>query len=158
MNHRLTHRGALLIGTHAGFSGAQGLRRQDADEHLAQDLERNGIAAFVERWEQLPVFAGQPPSDDQRALRLDQDVEGLASSLRRFGSGTCSAGGTRQAAGPIQLIYGDRLAADAVQADRLAHDWPDAQQVAVAKAGHNPVLECPEHVGDLIASAGAGTW
>jgi 2-succinyl-6-hydroxy-2,4-cyclohexadiene-1-carboxylate synthase len=156
VNHPVAHRGALLIGTHAGYSPAEGLRRQKADDQLAHDLEQYGVVPFVERWEQLPVFAGQPPSDGQRALRLDQNAEGLAASLRSFGSGTCSAGGERKSTGPIQLIFGDRLGADAVHAKRLARDWPDAQRVPIEGVGHNPVLECPERVGELIASAAAG--
>ena len=71
--------------------GARAERRA-ADERLAHDLERDGLAAFVDRWEALPLFASHAnlPHDiraRQRAERLAHHPRGLAGSLRGAGQG-----------------------------------------------------------------------
>ncbi|MFW6070707.1 MAG: 2-succinyl-6-hydroxy-2,4-cyclohexadiene-1-carboxylate synthase, partial [bacterium] len=62
------------------------------DEALAQFVEREGIEAFVDRWEALPLFASQQQLPDgvrraHRAGRLRNRPDGLARSLRRMGTG-----------------------------------------------------------------------
>jgi 2-succinyl-6-hydroxy-2,4-cyclohexadiene-1-carboxylate synthase len=158
LGHEVAHSGAVLISTHAGFLPAEGAARRRADEDLAQAVERRGIEAFVSHWEGLPVFAGQPPCEQQRSLRLAQDPAGLASSLHSFGSGTCSSGGSARGGAPITLIHGDRLPADTAQAQRLAADWPSARLHRLPGIGHNPVLECPQRIADLIAPAQQARW
>jgi 2-succinyl-6-hydroxy-2,4-cyclohexadiene-1-carboxylate synthase len=67
------------------------LRRQ-ADNLLADKIERNGIESFVDAWENIPLFASQkrlPLSVQQeiRKERLQQRALGLANSLRGMGTG-----------------------------------------------------------------------
>jgi 2-succinyl-6-hydroxy-2,4-cyclohexadiene-1-carboxylate synthase len=67
--------------------------RRRADEALADDMERDGIEAFVDRWQNQPLFASQTqlPADvleRQRLLRLSHSPVGLANSLRGMGAGT----------------------------------------------------------------------
>jgi 2-succinyl-6-hydroxy-2,4-cyclohexadiene-1-carboxylate synthase len=80
-------------------SGTAGLQRSHEralrvreDETLAQQLERDGLDAFITEWEARPLFAGLRALDptQQQALarrRRDHRVDGLASALRVLGTG-----------------------------------------------------------------------
>ena len=66
--------------------------RRAADEQLAQVLDREGIEAFVDRWEDLPLFAperalGERARARLHAARLRNRPGGLAASLRGAGQG-----------------------------------------------------------------------
>ena len=66
--------------------------RVKSDEALADDIERYGVPAFVQRWERLPLFASQRQLPEQvramlRAQRLNNRAVGLANSLRGMGGG-----------------------------------------------------------------------
>ena len=67
--------------------------RRDRDDALADQIERDGIAAFVDHWESLPMWASQRRnlSSEQRqqlrSQRLQNLPDGLANSLRGMGTG-----------------------------------------------------------------------
>ncbi|WP_198136015.1 2-succinyl-6-hydroxy-2,4-cyclohexadiene-1-carboxylate synthase [Roseiflexus castenholzii] len=66
--------------------------RRAHDEALATRIERLGIEAFVDEWEQLPLWASQQQLPDyvrqrMRAERLRNSPSGLAASLRSMGTG-----------------------------------------------------------------------
>lgn len=68
------------------------LTRQHADESLAQMIENQGVQAFVDYWQDIPLFASQKqlsPSAQSsiRAERMAQRKIGLANSLRGMGTG-----------------------------------------------------------------------
>ena len=62
--------------------------RRDADERLAQEIERDGVDAFLERWLAQPLFATLPRDragvDERRA---GNTVESLTHQLRVLGQG-----------------------------------------------------------------------
>lgn len=63
------------------------------DMTLASRIERNGMEAFVDYWEALPLWSSQSrlPSvvrEKLRAERLANNPKGLANSLRGIGTGT----------------------------------------------------------------------
>ncbi len=67
--------------------------RRQSDERLAARLERDGIEAFVNFWENIPLFHTQKKlplaqREQIRSERLNQRVEGLANSLRGIGTGS----------------------------------------------------------------------
>ena len=67
-------------------------QRRHSDEILAASIERDGMEAFVEHWEQLPLFASQSnlPMATRQILhrqRLANQAQGLANSLRGVGTG-----------------------------------------------------------------------
>src|SRR5207253_3632168 len=67
-------------------------QRRLSDETLAASIERDGVPAFIERWENLPLFASQKtlPLDCREKLhqqRLQNSATGLAQSLRGVGTG-----------------------------------------------------------------------
>ncbi len=63
--------------------------RRASDDQLATRILANGIPAFVEEWDNLPLFASQSPDIRQRlhAQRLHNNPLGLANSLRGMGTG-----------------------------------------------------------------------
>jgi 2-succinyl-6-hydroxy-2,4-cyclohexadiene-1-carboxylate synthase len=82
-------RGLVLVGATAGLeSAAERAARVADDEARARRLEQVGVAAFLDEWLALPLFAGLSPAAAARAERLENTAAGLASSLRRAGTGT----------------------------------------------------------------------
>ena len=62
----------VLVSASPGLaSDAERAERRAADERLADEIERDGVDAFLERWLALPLFARLPPDaaglDDRRA-------------------------------------------------------------------------------------------
>ncbi len=160
----------VLESASAGLaSAAARARRRAADAVLAAAIERDGIAAFVRRWEALPLFrslADQPAvvREGLRRQRLGCDPAGLAASLRWCGLGSQPWLGGRLAslAIPVLLLTGERDAKFTRAATRLLPRFVDARHEIVAAAGHVPHLEQPARflraVRDFLAgTAGART-
>jgi 2-succinyl-6-hydroxy-2,4-cyclohexadiene-1-carboxylate synthase len=121
------------------------------DEALAQALECEGIAAFVARWEALPLFATQAalPAETQawqRAQRLRNDPRGLAASLRGMGTGRMPPLWGRLSAltMPALVLAGARDTKFAALARRLAAALPAARLAIIPDAGHAIHLERPD--------------
>ena len=88
--------------------------RMESDEALAQFIEHQGIEAFVNRWENIPLFATQkalPQVIQQqiRSERLSQSTTGLANSLRGIGTGKMPAmwGNLPELLIPVHLFVGE---------------------------------------------------
>ena len=132
--------------------------RLAADRALADRIERDGVPAFVDYWQSLPLWASQrrlPPAARAalRAQRLRNDPAGLAVSLRAAGAGADppvldALGGLRcpalLVAGALDPVYCDHAAA---MAERL----PDGRVAVVPDAGHAVHLDQPGRFGALIA-------
>jgi 2-succinyl-6-hydroxy-2,4-cyclohexadiene-1-carboxylate synthase len=141
--------------------------RRRRDEALAERIERDGTAPFVEYWEALPLFASQAglPEATRAALRTQRLVQspvGLANSLRGFGAGVQAYLG-HDLAGlsmPVLLITGALDAAYQTHANEMAASIADTQVASVAGAGHTVHLEQPDAfqaiVLDFLTTAGAG--
>jgi 2-succinyl-6-hydroxy-2,4-cyclohexadiene-1-carboxylate synthase len=122
--------------------------RQNQDNALADWIEANGIAAFVERWEQLPLWASQsqlPPKTRQalREQRLQNNPAGLANSLRGMGSGVQPAlwPHLNNLQLPALLITGALDKKFAGIGEQMADTIPSAQLKVVREAGHTVHLE-----------------
>jgi len=131
--------------------------RLASDEVLAASIERDGVAAFVERWEHLPLFASQHalPARRREALhaqRLCNSTMGLANSLRGVGLGAQPALHNRLAAldMPVLLISGELDQKFRVIAEQMAHLLPHVQWQSVQGAGHAVHLEQPAVFDDLV--------
>ena len=139
-------------------SGSPGLRdpeergaRRAADEALAARIERDGVAAFVDEWERLPLFASQgalPPQVrlELRRQRLRNKATGLANSLRGMGTGAqeplwerlyAITASTLLVAGALDLKF-RRIAHE------MARAMPQAHVEIVREAGHAVHLERPD--------------
>lgn len=125
--------------------------RVAADAALADLIEREGIAAFVDRWERLSLFASQAalPEDTRARLhaqRLRNNPIGLANSLRGMGTGQQGSLWDRLSGldVPTLLIVGALDAKYRALADDMLALLPNARAVIVPGAGHAVHLEQPQ--------------
>ena len=131
--------------------------RRASDEQLANRIEREGIAAFVDYWEQLPLFASQHalPLEQRMALRtqrLANNGRGLANSLRGVGTGAQPAlhAWLPQLNVPTLLIAGQLDSKFCASAREMASVLPRAQLRIVANVGHTVHLESPRAFDALV--------
>jgi 2-succinyl-6-hydroxy-2,4-cyclohexadiene-1-carboxylate synthase len=132
--------------------------RRAADDALAESIEREGIARFVERWEQLPLWASQSTLPDAvrerlRAQRMASSPRGLANSLRGAGAAAEQPVIERldAVAVPTLLIAG-ALDTKYVALGRLMEQaMPRARLAIVDRAGHAVHLERPDAFAALVA-------
>lgn len=142
----------VLEGASPGIeSTAERAARVASDRALADDIERDGIEAFVDRWERIPIFATQARlPDDVRAQlrnqRLTNRPIGLANSLRGMGAGAQTSlwpelhGLTMTAL----LIAGADDAKYSEMAQAVAARMAAASVHIVPGAGHAVHLERPD--------------
>jgi len=123
-------------------------RRCASDEALARRIERSGVPAFVDYWEQLPLFSSQEhlPSEKREALReqrLRNRAIGLANSLRGVGTGAQPALHERlpKLNLPVLLIAGELDTKFCAIARQMEQSLPQVQMSIVAGAGHTIHLE-----------------
>ena len=140
-------RALVLIGATAGIEDDDERdTRRIADERLADELERDGVDAFLTRWLAQPLFASLPRDAAAIDDRRRNTAAGLASSLRLAGTG-------RQQplwdvlpalAMPVLVVAGDRDAKYVALGHRLAMGiGENARFAAVQDAGHAAHLEQP---------------
>lgn len=132
-------------------------QRRISDMQLATKIERDGVASFVEHWENLPLFASQSslPDKDRQELhtqRLNNRTLGLANSLRGLGTGTQPALHDRLATLdiPILLIAGELDSKFCEIARSMDHQFPQSQLHIVPGVGHTVHLEQPEIFVSLV--------
>ena len=147
----------MTIGAHAGLDEEVREGRRQADEALAQRMETDGLEAFVNYWSSLPMFEGlerRGPSfvAQVRAARMENQVAGLAGSLRGMGAGSMRpvwpdlngvAASSTFVAGQLDHGY-------VASARRLAASVPNGRVVIVQRAGHTVHLERPEAFSRLL--------
>jgi 2-succinyl-6-hydroxy-2,4-cyclohexadiene-1-carboxylate synthase len=145
----------VLIGASPGLADpAERAARVAADEALAERLERDGVAAFLDDWLAQPLFATLPAGAAGRAERLANRADGLATALRRLGTGAQEPLHDRLAGlgMPVLLIAGALDTKFAALAGRMAAAiGPAARVELVEGAGHAVHLERPDAVAALIS-------
>lgn len=124
--------------------------RKAADEALARFIEEKGLAAFVERWGNLPLWASQaglPETvrENLRHQRLNNRPVGLANSLRGLGTGVQPSlwdelGGFGK---PVLILTGELDPKFTLTGQLIEAKFPDARRKVVAGAGHTIHLEKP---------------
>ena len=137
----------VLVGASPGLASAdERAARKAADDALADDIERIGTAAFLERWLAEPLLATLTPQADDVEARLANSPAGLATALRRLGTGVQEPLWDRlgELKMPVLAITGQ----EDTKFSRLAEEMAaaigvNAQAVAVAGAGHAAHLERP---------------
>ncbi len=132
--------------------------RRQADEHLAADIERDGVEAFIDRWEAMPIFASGAslPADvraAQRHERLRHTTVGLAGSLRGAGQGAMAPlhGRLGELTLPTLVVAGALDPTGRERAVTVARAIPGAQLEVVEGAGHNPHLEAAGAFSRLVS-------
>ncbi len=131
--------------------------RLAADEQLAQLLDRDGIEAFVDRWEKLPVFVAEramPAVERARlqAARLDNQPTGLAASLRGAGQGAMEPLHDRLAGvtAPTLVVAGALDEAGSDRARAIVSGIPGARMAILEGIGHAPHREAPDRFATLL--------
>ncbi len=147
----------VTIGAHAGLTAEERSRRQAADEDLAGEIEAEGVEAFVQRWSNLPLFAGQARRGPeflalQRAERLRNRPAGLAASLRGMGAGAMEPlwGRLGTLRCPTLFVAGAEDPRYVAHAEGLAAGVRGGRALAVAGAGHAVHLERPDGFAALL--------
>lgn len=145
-------------------SSSPGLRSKDEqrqrikrDEKLARKIETEGLEAFVDFWESIPLFAsqrrlGENQQQSIRAERLSQTEKGLTDSLRHMGTGSQPSWWEKLAelTQPVLLIVGE-LDEKFVNINQAMEKLlPKVELTIVENAGHAIHVEEPEKFGKLI--------
>jgi len=151
-------RASILESASPGLEdAAERATRCSSDEALAASIERDGVQAFVDRWEKLPLFASQStlPLETREALRrqrLHNRASGLARSLRGVGTGVQPALHTRLPTLhiPVLLIAGKLDTKFTAIARSMAQALPQAQLCIVPGVGHAVHLERPAEFAALV--------
>ncbi len=125
-------------------------RRQRADEALAAGLERDGIGAFVRRWEKRPLFRSLADAPARvraglRRQRLACSAAGLAASLRGMGAGAQPELWSRlpTVTVPTLVVVGACDRKFRRLGRGLVARIPNASMTVIEDAGHMPHLEQP---------------
>ncbi len=137
--------------------------RVRSDAALVGEIERDGVGAFIDRWQALPLFASQeraPASARQelRRQRLRNDPLGLANSLRGMGAGAQQPVFDRlgEIRTPALLLAGALDEKYCAFARRVTSALPCARLQIVPEAGHAVHLEQPQAfagaVGEFLES------
>ena len=151
--------GLVLESTSPGIENeAEREARARSDEELAEFIEREGMEAFVNRWEMLSLWESQrslpvEARERLRRQRLMGSPAGLAGSLRGAGAGAEEPVAARlgEIEGPALLIAGE-LDSKYARIMREMHEaMRDSRIVIVKGAGHAVHLE---HPGEFAAAVG----
>ncbi len=153
--------GLVLESPSAGIADpADRAARRAADERLADEIERDGVRAFVERWEAQPLFASHADlpaevREAQRRERLRHGTTGLAASLRGAGQGAMTPLHDRLGAiaVPTLVVAGARDGVGLERARAVAAGMPDARLGVIDGSGHTPHLERPDRFMRLVDEA-----
>lgn len=132
-------------------------KRRRRDNALANLIEREGIASFVEIWEHLPLFESQKQLSPDAQIRLHaqrmmNSEQGLANSLRGVGVGAQPSLHAQlpSLTLPTLLIAGELDDKFTEIGREMASVLPHAQLAIVPGAGHTIHLEQPERFDELV--------
>lgn len=134
----------------------QAIRRR-ADESLADEIEQKGIEAFVNKWENIPLFESQKklPIEVQQAIRkerLSQNIIGLANSLRGMGTGAQEPVWKKliRLPFPVILITGELDEKFNLIAKQMVLHLQDSKHIVVPGVGHSIHVENPEQFATIV--------
>lgn len=148
-------RGLMLVSTSPGIADpAERTARVEADEMLADSVERDGVSAFLDSWLAQPMFASVPPEAPGLADRRRLTPEFLAACLRRLGAGAMDPmwNEVPQLAMPVLLVTGHRDEKYTAIARRMLERMQPQVGLVRLDGGHALPLEQPEVLGGLITA------
>lgn len=124
--------------------------RRRADDELAARILDDGVEAFVDTWERLPLFATQRGLSDgvrsrHREGRLANDPASLAAALVGLGTGSLPSLWDRlgEVGAEVLVLVGERDDKFVEIGRKMADRMPRAQLEVVEGAGHTVHLERP---------------
>jgi 2-succinyl-6-hydroxy-2,4-cyclohexadiene-1-carboxylate synthase len=146
--------GLVLLGATAGLADpSESEARRQRDETLASGLERKGLDRFLTGWLSQALFKRLPPEAAGLEERRANTVEGLASALRRLGTGAQEPLWDRlgELRMPVLLMAGEHDSKFVSIAFRLAAAIGDGAGISfVPGAGHAAHLERPDSVATIL--------
>jgi 2-succinyl-6-hydroxy-2,4-cyclohexadiene-1-carboxylate synthase len=148
-------KGLMLVSTSPGIADpAERAARVEADEMLADSVERDGVHAFLADWLAQPMFAGVPPDASGLTDRRRLTPEFLAACLRRLGAGAMEPmwNNLRSLAMPVMLVTGSRDEKYTAIARRMLERMHAQVGVMQLEGGHALPLEQPAILGGLITA------
>lgn len=132
-------------------------RRQN-DEQLAQRIQSDGVEAFVDFWENIPLFHTQKSLQKEvrnkiRTERLFQSAEGLAQSLQYMGTGAQPSwwDALQNFKVPVLLVAGGRDDKFTAINQSMQKQIPKAELTVVEGAGHAIHVEQPVVFGRIVS-------
>lgn len=144
----------VLLGGTAGLTDpAEREARRQVDETLASGLERKGLDQFLTGWLSQALFKRLPPEAAGLEERRANTVEGLASALRRLGTGSQEPLWDRlgELRMPVLIMAGEHDSKFVSIAFRLAAAIGDSAGISfVPGAGHAAHLERPDSVATIL--------
>lgn len=133
--------------------------RVDKDEKLAIRIEAEGVPAFINFWEDLPLFHSQKslPKEVQNTIRMEriaQSGQGLTQSLRFMGTGTQPSwwNDLGQFAKPVLLLVGADDHKFIKINKTMQNRFPNSHMEIIEHAGHAIHVEQPEIFGRIVKS------
>lgn len=144
--------GLILVGATPGLADPeQRADRRNSDEKLADEIVRDGLEPFIDRWMAKPLFAsqvrlGQKALDQARAQRLAGSAHGWAQSLRGLGTGAMPPLHSElpNLETPVLCVVGEEDAKFRAIAEQMVAALPSGCLRVLAQAGHAAHLEQPE--------------
>lgn len=133
------------------------LTRQTKDEALATEIEANGVEAFVNYWEKLPMFDSQNqlPKSSQEAIReerLGHTAQGLALSLRGMGTGVQPSWWNKLSvySKPVLLVTGEKDSKFCEIAKQMKNELQHATHYQISEVGHAIHVEESQIFGKIV--------
>jgi 2-succinyl-6-hydroxy-2,4-cyclohexadiene-1-carboxylate synthase len=141
-------RGLVLLGGTAGIEDPdERATRRRQDLRTAELMREQGLEAFLETWLSQPLFAGLGEEVSFRAERMENTVEGLASSLDQAGTGSQDPSWHRlhQLDMPVLVAAGERDEKFTALGQRMVEEiGANATLALVPGTGHAAHLEAPD--------------
>ncbi len=145
---------AVLVGGSPGLNDpAARSERLLWEQGWMRLLREQGVDAFVEEWERLPLFSSQvtiaaAERDAQSRSRRSHTAPGLVRALSVLGLGVMPSlwTGLARVKARVRLVAGQLDTKFAQLARAQAELMPRAEIVLIDGAGHNPLLEAPEAI------------
>ena len=133
----------LISGTAGIDSDDERATRRESDTVLASRIIDIGVAAFIDEWLALPMFARLTQDAANIPERLRNTAEGLADSLVYAGTGTQTPlwDSLAELKMPVLLIAGELDQKFVAHATRMHELIPNSEIHIVKNAGHTVQLE-----------------
>ncbi|WP_289628179.1 2-succinyl-6-hydroxy-2,4-cyclohexadiene-1-carboxylate synthase [Listeria ilorinensis] len=150
--------GLVLLGSSPGLKTVlEREARRKRDVALAEEIRQKGTVAFINKWENLPLFASQKKLSVEkkqkiRQERLAQLSEGLARSLVYGGTGAQDSYWEKLSGFhfPVLLLSGELDRKFTRINQEMLALLSNGQHVIMPDAGHAVHLEQPEKTAELI--------
>jgi 2-succinyl-6-hydroxy-2,4-cyclohexadiene-1-carboxylate synthase len=132
--------------------------RQKNDKKLASKILDEGLAAFIDYWENLPLFQSQVnlPAEARaniRRQRLQNEPIGLANSLIGMGTGSQPSwwDHLHKLKCETLILAGELDPKFCLIGKEMAEHVPNAEYICFEKAGHTIHVEEPEKFGTIVS-------